>query len=46
VKKDSIRVMTPCGPGIVYGIDRGKVIVEMDYMYLVEFDPEQVERVE
>ena len=43
---DHIEVMTPCGPGIVFGIDRGKVLVEMDYTYLVEFDPGQVERIE
>lgn len=43
---DTIRVMTPCGPGILWGIDRGKVLVEMDYSYLVEFDPEDVEGIE
>ncbi len=43
---DIIRVMTPCGPGIVWGIDRGKVLVEMDYSYLVEFDMEQVKGME
>lgn len=41
-----IEVMTPSGPGIIWGIDRGKVLVEMDYSYLVEFEPEQVERIE
>lgn len=43
---DTIRVMTPCGPGILWGIAPGKVIVEMDYMYLVEFGLEQVEGIE
>lgn len=43
---ERIEVMTPAGPGIVFGIDRGKVLVEMDYSYLVEFEPEQVERIE
>ena len=43
---DTIRVMTPGGPGILWGIDRGKVLVEMDYSYLVEFDPEDVEGIE
>jgi hypothetical protein len=28
--------------GKVWGIDRGKVLVEFDYMYLVAFDPEKV----
>ena len=41
-----IEVMTPSGPGIIWGIAPGKVIVEMDYMYLVEFDPEDVEGIE
>ena len=41
---DIVRVMTPCGPGIVFGIDRGKVLVEMDYTYLVEFEPGDVGR--
>jgi PAS domain-containing protein len=45
---ERIEVMTPSGPGIIWGIDRGKVIVEMDYSYyeLVEFDPEDVEGIE
>jgi hypothetical protein len=43
---ETIRVKTPVGVGQVWGIDRGKVLVEMDYMYLVEFDPGQVERIE
>jgi hypothetical protein len=41
-----IEVMTPCGPGILWGIAPGKVIVEMDYSYLVEFRPEDVEGIE
>lgn len=41
-----IEVMTPSGPGIVWGIAPGKVLVEMDYGYLVEFEPGQVERIE
>ncbi len=41
-----IEVMTPSGPGIIWGIDRGKVLVEMDYSYLVEFEPGDVERIE
>ena len=43
---ETIRVKTPVGVGTVWGIDRGKVLVEMDYMYLVEFNPEDVERIE
>ena len=39
-------VTTPHGVGQVWGIDRGKVLVEMDYMYLVEFAPEEVEGLE
>ena len=41
-----IEVMTPAGPGIVWGIGPGKVLVEMDYSYLVEFEPGDVERIE
>ena len=43
-----IEVMTPSGPGIIWGIAPGKVLVEMDYSYyeLVEFDPEDVEGIE
>lgn len=41
---DIVRVMTPCGPGIIWGIGPGKVLVEMDHRYLVEFEPDQVER--
>ena len=41
-----IEVMTPSGPGIIWGIDKGKVLVEMDYSYLVEFEPGDVERIE
>jgi len=43
---ETIYVKTPAGAGILWGIDRGKVLVEMDYMYLVEFNPEEVERIE
>ena len=43
---ERIEVMTPSGPGIIWGIGPGKVLVEMDYSYLVEFEPEQVERIE
>ena len=43
---EAIWVKTPVGVGQVWGIDRGKVLVEMDYMYLVEFNPEDVERIE
>ncbi len=43
---ERIEVMTPAGPGIIWGIDRGKVLVEMDYSYLVEFEPGDVEREE
>ena len=43
---DTIRVITPIGPGIVWGIAPGKVLVEVDYTYLVEFDPGDVEGVE
>ena len=39
----TIRVNTPLGPGQVWGIDRGKVIIEMDYSYLAYFDPEDVD---
>ena len=38
----TIRVNTSLGPGQVWGIDRGKIIVEMDWQY-VEFDPEEVD---
>ncbi len=43
---EAIKVKTPDGIGQVWGIDRGKVLVEMDHMYLVEFNPEDVERIE
>ena len=43
MKNQAIYVNTPHGPGQVWGIDRGKVIVEVDYTYLVEFDPEDVD---
>ena len=43
---DTIRVKTPGGPGILWGIDRGKIIVEHDWQYLVGYPVEQVERVE
>ena len=39
-------VKTPSGVGYVWGIGPGKVIVEMDYHYLVEFDPEEIEPLE
>ncbi len=42
---ERIEVMTPSGPGIIWGIGPGKVLVEMDYSYLVEFEPGDVERV-
>ena len=42
----TIRVNTSLGPGQVWGIDRGKIIVEMDWQYLVGYPVEQVERVE
>ena len=41
-----IEVMTPAGPGIIWGIGPGKVLVEMDYSYLVEFESGDVERIE
>ena len=44
MKNQSIHVKTPLGPGQVWGIDRGKVIVEMDWQYLVSFDPDGVGR--
>ena len=40
-----IEVMTPAGPGIIWGIAPGKVLAEMDYSYLVEFEPGDVERI-
>ena len=46
MKNQSIHVKTPHGPGQVWGIDRGKVIIEMDYSYLAYFDPEDVEGTE
>ena len=36
-------VMTPGGPGIVWGIDKGKVLVEMEFSYLVEYNLGDVE---
>ena len=42
MKNQAIYVKTPHGPGTVWGIDRGKIIVEMDWQY-VEFDPEEVD---
>ncbi len=41
-----IEVMTPAGPGIIWGIGPGKVLVEMDRRWLVEFEPGDVERIE
>ena len=35
-------VMTPDGHGRVWGIEGGKVLVEMDFRYLVEYDLEDV----
>ena len=43
--KHTIRVQTPVGVGQVWGIDRGKILVELDYKYLVEFNPGQVKHV-
>ena len=43
---DVIQVLTPVGVGQVWGIGPGKVLVEMDWMHLVEFDLEDVERIE
>lgn len=42
---EPITVRTPGGIGQVWGIDRGKVIVKMDWQYLVGFKPEEVEHV-
>ena len=36
-------VTTPGGPGIVWGIDKGKIIVEHEFSYLVEHNLEDVE---
>jgi len=43
---EAIWVKTPAGIGQVWGVDRGKVLVEMDYMYLVGMRLDQVERIE
>lgn len=43
---EPITVKTPGGIGRVWGIDRGEVIVEMDWSYLVAFKPEDVEKME
>ena len=43
---EPIQVMTPGGRGIVWGIDRDVVLVEMDYTYIVSFPPESVKRLE
>ena len=43
---EPITVKTPGGVGRVQGIDRGEVIVEHDYQYLVGYPIEQVERIE
>lgn len=43
---ETIRVQTPTGSGIVFGIDRDLVLVEHDYQYLVGYRIEQVERIE
>lgn len=44
--KTKFYVMTPAGFGEVWGIDNGKVLVEMDYRYLVEFDLKNVEGID
>ena len=36
-------VTTPGGPGRVWGIDKGKVLVEMEFSYLVGYNLEDVE---
>ena len=41
-----IYVITPGGIGPVWGIDRDKVIVELDYEYLVSYNVDQVEGLE
>ena len=41
-----IVVLTPCGPGVVWGIAPGRVIVEHEWQYLVEYNIEEVEGVE
>ena len=43
---EPITVKTPRGVGVVWGIDRGEVIVEMDSMYIVGFKPEEVKFLE
>ena len=43
MKSQAIYVNTPLGPGTVWGIDRGKIIVEVDYTYTVEFAPKDVD---
>ena len=43
---ETIRVKTPVGVGQVWGIDKNQVLVEFDWRYLVEFNPEDVERIE
>ncbi len=43
---ERIEVMTPVGTGIVWGIEPGWVLVEMEHRYLIGFLPEQVERIE
>ena len=43
---EPITVKTPRGVGVVWGIDRGLIICEMDSMYIVGFKPDEVKRVE
>ena len=43
---EPITVKTPRGVGVVWGIDRGLIICEMDSMYIVSFKPEEVEPIE
>ncbi len=43
---ETIRVKTPVGVGVVWGIDQDQVLVEFDYMYLVGLRLDQVERIE
>lgn len=42
----TITVQTPVGVGQVFGIDRGVVLIEFDYRYLVAMAPELVERID
>ena len=40
---DKPDVVTPHGTGKFWGLEQGKVVVEMDFSYLVHYDPEDVE---